>query len=342
MYSDFDCWNKKYSLFFLLPQYIENYDVKKITLPTIRWDEKNNEPVFTFALYENFMYQLEMKNKSEKRIVAAYDLGRKKAFCLSIVNYRGGVIAEYEPSVRLRDLNDKRERLIQEKKDIYKKIDAYEALGAHAGKAGVLRREVEFMTARIKALGKQVALLMGHEIAELCVKHRVDIVACEDLSWVNEKAGRSSRWNHSKQQDAVGHACKRRGVKQVRGSAAFTSKSCCECGSRNVSVSSSSRIISCGDCGASVDRDVSSARFQARRKARVLERARWRELLRVQREQALLVSDFSWFPARGGVGAGLAVVPFLNGAGLGAWGSDRSDRISHHVNTVNQPSINTN
>lgn len=286
--------------------------------------------MFTFPIYENFSYRVDAVSKSRKVITAAYDLGRKKPYCLSIVNYRGGVIAEYEASSRLRDLNNKRERLIQEKKDIYKKIDAYEALGVYLDKVSVLRQEIKFMTARIKVLGEQVAVMMGREIADFCVKHRVDVIACENLSWVNERIGRSSKWNHSKQQDAIEHACKRVGVKQVKRSAKDTSRTCCECGSRDVVVDSKKRIIACKSCGCVVDRDRSSTRFQARREARKRERARWKYLLEERRAVSrvsslgFLVSRPRW--SRNGAGCSA-----LSGTGLETIGLDWSDRISPYV-----------
>lgn len=308
----FNCWNRHYVMYFLLPLYIGKYDVQKFALPTIRWNDKDNAPLFTFPIYEAFEYSLDSKDKTRKVITGAYDLGRLKPFVLSIVNHRGGVIAEYEASPRLKEVNAKRERLIQEKKDIYAKIDAYEALRIFPEKVAALRLEVGFKTAKIKALGNQVTLMMGREVADLCVKHNVDVVACENLSWVNGAIGRSSKWNHSAQQSAIEHALCRGGVLQVKRSAKNTSRTCCECGSRNVKVSASKRAVSCGDCGSVMDRDRSSARYQARREALRRERARWKCLVEEQKKRSNGCSScgFSWFPARCGVGAGLAVVPF--------------------------------
>lgn len=331
----FDCWNRHYLMFFLLPLYIDHYDIQKFCLPTIRWNDKNDDALFTFPIYENFSYSLDTKASTRKVITAAYDLGRKKPFVLSIVNHKGGVIAEYESSCRLRELNDKRERIIKEKKQIYAKIDSYEALGIFPDKVAILRQEVKLKTAKIKALGEQVAVFMGREIADLCVKHHVDVVACEDLSWVNESVGRSSKWNHSRQQDAVEHALKREGVRQVKRSARNTSRTCCECGSKDVTVSAKTRMISCKSCGSVVDRDRSSARFQARREALRRERARWRSLLEEQRAVVGSVScDFLWFPVRDGVGAGLAVVPFSAQAWRHSVSTGLIELVPHVVRSI--------
>ena len=275
MVLSWKCWDKDIDLFFVIPSYVTERSVQKITKPTVRLDD-DEKIIFDFSFVEELSYQINSKNPHCKRIVAAYDLGRVKPFVLSIVTDTGKVVATRQASPRLKELNDKRERILENKKSVYVKRDSYLRQHKHADKIAVLDVELENLADKARRLGSEIALQMGHEIASLCRHHRVDVVAGEDLSWVCSEHG-SSRWVHGQCEDAVSHAVRREGVKHHVVSPAFSSQECSCCNSRNTWLRDD-RVLVCRDCGFELDKDDSASIMLARRRASVEFRGRLRVL----------------------------------------------------------------
>lgn len=272
------CWVRDITLFFCYPDYVNHYNISKFCLPTVRYDEESGELSYDLSVEESLNYSINHKSPHHKTIVAGYDLGRRKTFVLKIMTDTGKVIARREASPRLRELNDKRERILANKKVIAGKLAAYDALGIHPDKYEVYGEEKKNLAAKAAALGREIALLTGSEIASLCEWHGVHVVAGEDLSWVSDAHG-SSRWVHGECQDAISHAVRRVGVKHFTVSAAYTSSTCPSCGSRDTSCDSKSRVVSCKKCSHEEDRDDVGAYNVTSRRARVELRARVRLLL---------------------------------------------------------------
>lgn len=82
-------------------------------------------------------------------------------------------------------------------------------------------------------------------------------MAVENLSWVHgPKYG--SKWTHSKTQDNIEHASKRRGIKLKKVNPKNTSQLCHVCGSTIVH-NSRTRVAKCVNCQSSFDRDFNAA-----------------------------------------------------------------------------------
>lgn len=263
---------------FSIPEYVIDYDIDKFCLPTVQYDPDTGKVSFFLPVQENLSYRINDKNCHQKVIVGGYDLGRVKPFVLTVMTDTGKVIARRQPSARLRDINDKRERILAEKKVLVGKIRAYDELGIRPDKYDVYVEEIECLGAKAKALGREVALLTGAEIAGLCEFHGVDVVAGETLNWVNDVHG-SSRWVHGMMQESIAHAVRRSHVKHFTVSARDTSRTCPKCSSKKVRYDSGSRVITCDDCGYSGDRDDIGSENVTIRRAKVQLRQRVKELL---------------------------------------------------------------
>ena len=275
----FKCWGKDLKLVFLLPEYVFRKHIKKFNLPTIRLVD--DEVVFDFSV-EEYTKVRRHKTCYDKKIYAGIDLGRVKAYAMTIMNENKGVIAQYDAHGQAKFINDKRNRLLEESSYLYKKEERYKKLLHLADDIKVEDIEIPdnigdderllydrliklmgtvhpAVRASIRRLGRELALLVAEQVVGHLSAHGVDVLVMENLSWVSAAHG-SSRWNFSDQQRAIEHACWREGIKVVYVSAAYSSQTCPVCGSREVSHDDGKRLTICKSCGHSGDRDFSASR----------------------------------------------------------------------------------
>lgn len=242
----FKLWEKDYLLDFQIPEYILKRNIKKWSLPTI--EIRNGEPYYIFSIQE---IPLERNNSNN---YAGLDLGRKEPFSMVVVNKCGNRIANYKTSGRIRQLNDKRERILKEKKNILIKADQYDKLDLDSS---LLRKEAKFKAGKALILGDEIANQVGADVTKKLLKHNLNVLAVEDLRWVSGvKYG--SRWTHSKVQAKIEHSLSRGGISVKKVSAKNTSQECHLCGSVVVH-NSKTRIAKCFDCKEKFDRDFNAA-----------------------------------------------------------------------------------
>ena len=252
LYLSWKSWDKELLFEFQLPAYLlDKRTVSKFSLPTVML--VNGSPVFHFAYEEQITF-----NKTNK-LVAGIDLGRVEPYTIAVLNSENARVAHYTSSGRLKALNKQRENILVHKSNILTKIDAYTALdnSVLAGKHLVLRTEANRLAGKARVLGDQVALQQAAEIARKLEKHKLTMLNMENLKWaVGNKYG--SRWNHSKQQEAITHSLARVGTRTVRVNPKNTSQECHKCGTKLVH-STKSRSVWCGECKTSLDRDFNAA-----------------------------------------------------------------------------------
>lgn len=299
------CWTRDITLFFVIPNYVTKYNILKFCLPTIQYNEETNIISYYFAVEECLDYRINHKETTKKRIIAGYDLGRVKPAVVTIMTDDGKVIAKRETSKRVQHLNTKRERILKEKKILINKINTYDALNCKPKKYDTYKTEIERLAVKAKKLGRELAFLLGADIARICTEHNVDIVTGEDLTWVNDAHG-SSRWVHGVQQDCIAHAVRRVGVQHCTVSPKDTSKTCTKCGSKKTRMRSSSRVVECLDCGHSEDRDFLASENIAARKALRVFRERLKEVNAVRKSRNVVKS---WCPGSIAVCREWIVVP---------------------------------
>ena len=243
----FNCWDTKYLLEFTLPTYVLQRSITKWCLPTIC----NHHGSFVFR----FPYEEAIPTPKHSTLLAGVDLGRVEPFTLAVLSpTKSGPVAQYTSTARLRGLNQKRERLLTERKHLGTKIKAYQHLGLDTG---VLEWESAYKSNKVTRLGETIAHHVGNEIAKKLAKHKVAILNVEDLRWVTgSKYG--GRWNHSKQQAAVEHSLLRVGTHTKRVNPKNTSQTCAGCGAPIVH-DPLTRTVWCASCRARLDRDMNAA-----------------------------------------------------------------------------------
>lgn len=235
------CWDTEYLIDFIIPAYITKRDIKKYSLPLVRYTSKGYE--FIFSIQENTPIL------PASKLSAGFDSGRVEPITLAIVNKKGNRIAHYTSSGRLKELNTKREDILNHKRHVWAKIDQYDALGLSTE---TLTIEKDRLGNKARILGHVVAQQVGNEIAQKLLAHKVNTLNVENLSWATG-AKYGSKWNHSAQQEAITHAVKRNGVRVKKISPKNSSQLCHSCGSR---LTHSGRVARCADCQTTLNRDL--------------------------------------------------------------------------------------
>lgn len=242
-------WFNEYEFYFKLPDYVLKKNILKFSLPSIRIN-KENEIVFNFSVEENIL------TKNFGKQYAGIDLGRAEPYVMSVINANGKTAANYKASGHLKILNSKRERLLKQSSELYKKAKHYRDLGL-LDKADVLDNERKFVRSKASRLVSPISWQSASEVSKKLKKHEVSVLALEKLDWaVGEKYG--SKWAFSRTQDAIEHSVARGGVRVKKVSAKNTSQNCHKCGSKIVH-NSKNRSVFCNDCKLVLDRDVNAS-----------------------------------------------------------------------------------
>ena len=240
-------WDEEYILFFDVPHYVQQRDIIKISLPTIRYTNKGE---YRF----NFSTQEKPQTYSPTKLKAGVDLGRVKPYVIAVINPKRQRVAHYEASGKLTQLNLKRERIIRERQQILTKAAHYKKLGLDNTQ---LLIEATHKRNKTTNLGKTISQQTGSELVKKLAKHKIEVLHLEDLTWVTgSKYG--SRWTHSKQQDSITHAANRAGIRTRKVNPKNTSRTCHQCRA-SITYSPKTRKVRCGDCQQDFDRDMNAA-----------------------------------------------------------------------------------
>lgn len=238
------CWSREYLLEFNIPSYILQRDVKKYSLPVVRFTAHGFE--FIYSIQE----RIPALPNNQKN--AGLDLGRVEPYTIAVTNQHGARIAHYTTTGRLKQLNTKREAILTHKKNILAKKHHYAALNLDTK---ALEIEAKRLANKAKILGHVIAQNMGAEIALKLAKHKLNTLNVENLSWATgSKYG--SKWNHSHQQEAIAHALLRNGTRTKKINPKNSSRSCHSCGTL---LTNKDRQVRCGECQTILDRDFNAA-----------------------------------------------------------------------------------
>ena len=238
------CWSREYLIDFIIPAYVLDRDIAKFSLPLVRYANGGYEFIFTV--------QEHVPELPQNKLRGGVDLGRVEPYTLAVVNNKGNRIAHYTTSGRLKELNRKREDVLAHKRNLLSKIDQHEKLGIDTTTRVI---EKQRLANKARILGNVIAQQIGAEITQKLAKHTLNILNLENLSWVQgQKYG--SKWNHSRQQEAITHALLRNGVRVKKVSPKNSSQLCHTCGTKLVHSNRKSR---CAGCQTSLDRDFNAA-----------------------------------------------------------------------------------
>lgn len=252
LYLLWKVWDKELLLEFTIPSYVlTRREVNKWCLPTVQVSRKTGQVLFGFAYEETFT------GRETTRQKAGVDLGRRAVYTATVVNENGSLAAQYYPSSRLTQTNNKRERLLIQKKQILTKLKTYQSLNTLPEKQATLKTEAQNLTGKIRRIATEIAHKAGSELAQKLEQHALNTLNLENLAWVQGKTY-GSRWNHSKQQESITHSLKRVGIKTKTVNPKGTSQHCHKCGQRIVH-NARTRTVHCGSCRTQLDRDFNAA-----------------------------------------------------------------------------------
>lgn len=246
------CWDREFLLEFTLPEYIfTKRNVSKWCLPLVSLNG------FKYSYVEE--KNIRLKGAPH---YAGTDYGRVEPYSTIVLNGNGGLVAQYRASGRLNQVNRKRERILQHKRDNCAKLNAYENLDpTHTNpilnkKRNTLNLENKLLGGKAKRLGVTIANQTGAEIAHKLAKHSQLTHITESLKWANgRKYG--SRFTHSALNQAVTHALDRKSIPTHYVSAKNNSQECCKCGIR-ITHNTKTRTIWCKECKLRLDRDYNA------------------------------------------------------------------------------------
>ena len=237
-------WDRELLLEFELPGYLNSRQVTKWCLPEVAISKRTGQVVFRYAYEEN------PAPNPTSRLRAGVDLGRVEPYTAAVITPAGKRVASYVSSNHLWFINDRREALLKERKQILSKADHYAKLGLNDE---ALRTEAARKRAKITRLGVAVAQELGSELSRKLAKHKLSVMHVEELGWATG-ARYGSKWNHGMQQQALSHGLARSGTHMREVSAKDTSKLCHGC-SEALTYRSDDRTVWCGTCKTRLDRD---------------------------------------------------------------------------------------
>lgn len=238
------CWDNEYLIDFIIPNYVIKRDIHKYSLPLVQSTKTGYKFIFTI--------QETTPTLVPSKLTAGLDQGRVEPFVLAVVNEEGNRVAHYMASGRLKALNTKRENILAHKRNIHTKISQHESLKIDTT---TLTTEAQRLGNKARVLGHVIAQNTGAEITQKLAKHALNTLNVENLSWAHG-AKYGSKWNHSRQQEAITHAIARNGVRVRKVSPKNSSQSCHDCGGK---LSHKGRSSRCADCSRVLHRDINAA-----------------------------------------------------------------------------------
>lgn len=207
---------------------------------------KNGRVQFNFAVEYPYHYN---EVSSEYRV--GIDVGKVQPATVVVVNARGEIVHSTTLSRRIASLKNSIEATSRQVCSLQRKNRPYEA---------ALHRRANIGKKR------ELAVLVGQEVAEVQHAWGNASVVVEDLSWIANTM-QSGRWNRGDVVHWVEHFCSLNGGLVFRRNAAYTSQVCHVCGKKGRLRDRDFACVNedCANHGTAIDRDVNAAANIAQR-----------------------------------------------------------------------------
>lgn len=256
------------SLMFYFPESYISPD-SSIRPPIINYRESTNNIKISFPVEYDRLYP-----EISSDYVLGVDIGQLTPYVISVIRtHDGSVVETIQPSLRVRSKSRTIRDTLREIRDIKKKYNpALRREKKYKSKALIgivteaellqhyqdletihkydeeLRRQREALSRNKKELAK----LVGQEVANVSLDWGNAVIAVEDLSFV-ENTTNNGRWNYGELQYWIKHYANLQGLLCYEIDARNTSKICHKCSSKNTNFHN--RNIHCHECGLIMDRD---------------------------------------------------------------------------------------
>ena len=231
----------------LLPEYVKNRRLSKLSKPRIRWN--GTEYVFDFTLFE-------IPEENSGKLVAGVDLGKVQPYSAVVISPRGFRIASFEASRGLKRGWEKYEELGFHIAHISAKVKRKTALGLDVS---VLETELERVRAKRARKHAELSKQQASELTKKLCALPVKLVHVEDLAWLaghKGKSGKGGYWSYARQQADLQHSLTRNGISLKKKNPSYSSQKCSKCGEV---LKSSGRNVWCSFCKKTLDRDFNAA-----------------------------------------------------------------------------------
>lgn len=220
----------------------ERFNIGKVSLPKVQLNRDNS---ISFYFDEITPYQ--QCDVSERYFVGV-DVGKVWYACVSVWDIKENrIVFSTNLSQRVHSLWNSIQASEKQIKALYVK-GTREALGeVRAHREANVRKK------------RELAILVGQEVAEVAFEWGNAVVAVEDLSWVKNTMA-NGRWNRGEVVKWIRHYVEQNGSRVVKVNAAGTSQFCSSCGVKGY-CDGKTRLFHCSNklCGLVVDRDVNAA-----------------------------------------------------------------------------------
>lgn len=176
----------------LLPDYAREQFSGKISKPVFQWKDGQ--------LIARFAYQVEPEITPKTDLIAGVDLGKVKAFALSVIGKDGSYSLEKGPSRELERLNEKVNLLRMELKRVHAKknriktyLEAKEDLNL-LSKCESLDSQSRSISSKLERIKEKAGWLVARDVVAHLKQNNVSELHLENLSWLDSKGG---KWDFS-------------------------------------------------------------------------------------------------------------------------------------------------
>ena len=200
----------------IFPSSIDSRFTGRIAKPRFIKRKRDNQYI-GICSYE---YEIEDYDLEDK--ILGVDIGKIKLFSSVVMNKDGTFSDEYINTKRSQKIEDKINRLYENKQILYNKIKSYDNLKlTDTQKYNTWKILYNNIRNKITNSKDYQSKLISNEIVQLALQNRCKTIHIENLSWLNSQGG---KWNHSQIHSKIIEKASMYGIKVKRVSAYNSSK----------------------------------------------------------------------------------------------------------------------
>lgn len=167
-------------------------------------------------------YEYEIGDYDLKDKILGVDIGKIKLFSSVVMSKDGTFSDEYINTKRSQKIEDKINKLYENKQILYNKIKAYNDLNlTDSQKYNIWETLYSNISNKITNSKDYQSKLISNEVVQLALQKKCKTIHIENLSWLNSQGG---KWNHSQIHSKIIEKASMYGIKVKKVSAFNTSK----------------------------------------------------------------------------------------------------------------------
>ena len=200
----------------IFPSSIDSRFTGRIAKPRFIKRKRDNQYI-GICSYE---YKIEESDLEDK--ILGVDIGKIKLFSSIVMSKDGTFSNEYINTRRSQKIEDKINRLYENKQILFNKIKSYDDLNlTNNSKYNTWKTLYSNISNKITNSKDYQSKLISNEIVQLALQNRCKTIHIENLSWLNSQGG---KWNHSQIHSKIIEKASMYGIKVKKVSAYNSSK----------------------------------------------------------------------------------------------------------------------